>query len=180
MTCQNYLSELFTHECDRCYTVAQIAAVTLTTMQFLTDRISQLKIKWNVVPLTETDFYVLCKRLKITVQEMPLTVGGFYYRVMGGDFIAINSSLAGPQKLAVLFHELGHFLFHTPASGATASFHGVGRRTRQECEADIFALCAIIPRSWIETRSIQEIIDDDGFPAEMVAARYEIFLSHDL
>lgn len=143
-------------------------------MQFLTDKISKLNIGWNERALGEGDFYRLCRRFKIGVQEMPLSVGGFYYRVMGRDFIAVDSKLAGPQKLAVLYHELGHFLFHTPESGATAHFHGVGRRTRKECEADIFALCALIPKQMAETRSVEELIDHEGFTAETVAARHEI------
>lgn len=142
-------------------------------MRFLTERITKLNIEWNERPLTEVDFYRLCKRFKINVEEMPLTVSGFYYRVMGRDFIAVDSKLAKPQKLAVLFHELGHFLFHTPESGATASFHRVGHRTRQECEADVFALCALIPGCWLESRTILEMLDE-GLPAEMVEARYEI------
>ena len=132
-------------------------------MRFLTDKISKLNFGWNERPLSETDLYVLCNRFGINVQEMPLTVGGFYYRVMGKDFIAVDSKLTRHQKLAVLFHELGHFLFHTPESGTThASFHAVGHRTRQETEADLFALCSLIPRSWIETRPIDELIGDEG------------------
>lgn len=148
-------------------------------MRFLTERISKLNTRWNEAPLTRVDFDRLCRRFNIKVQEMPLTVGGFYYRVMGRDFIAVDSRLAGPQKLAVLFHELGHFLFHTPESGATANFHGVGRRTRQENEADVFALCSIIPRCWIESRPVNDLIDDEGLPAEMVEARYEILRMYD-
>lgn len=66
---------------------------------------------------------------------MPLRIGGFYYRVMGRDHIAVDSRLAGKAKLAMIFHELGHFLFHAPDSGAMANFQGVGRRTRKEVEA---------------------------------------------
>lgn len=145
-------------------------------MQFVIDKISKLRVHWNERALTETDFYRLCKRFKVNVTEMPLRTGGFYYRVLGKDYIAIDSRLAGIQKLAVLFHELGHFLLHTPESGATANFHGVGRRTRKEIEADLFALCALIPRSWIESRMIEDLIDDEGFPPDMVEARHEIFL----
>src|SRR6266478_7308597 len=93
-------------------------------MFFFLDKIKKLRIRWNERPLAESDFHRLCKRYKIRVVEMPLRTNGFYYRAMGRDFIAVDSRLAGPQKLAVLFHELGHFLFHTPESGATANFHG--------------------------------------------------------
>jgi len=144
-------------------------------MQIFRDKIAKLAIDWNERPMTEADFYRLCKRFKVSVTEMPLRVGGFYYRVMGKDFIAIDSKLAGPEKLAVLFHELAHFLFHVPDSGVTANFQGVGRQTRKEREADVFALCSIMPRSWFETRTMHELIDDEGIPADMIVARYKIF-----
>ena len=143
-------------------------------MRFLTDKLDALKIGWNERPLTEADLYRLCRRFRIKVQEMPLRTDGFYYRVMGRDFIAVNSKLPEVKKLAVLFHELGHFLFHTPDSGATANFHGVGRRTRKECEADIFALCALLPRPLIQERSSEELVDE-GFPQEMIENRLAIF-----
>src|SRR5258706_2006644 len=142
-------------------------------MRFLTDKIKKLRIGWNERPLTESDFYRLCRRFKVKVVEMPLSTGGFYYRVMGRDFIAVDSRLAPAEKLFVLLHELGHFLFHTPESGATANFHGVGRRTRKECEADVFALCALIPKSRIESRHPQELIDD-GLTAGMIEARHAV------
>lgn len=143
-------------------------------MQFLTEKIRRLKIGWNEREMTETDFYRLCRRFKIKVVEMPLRTGGFYYRVMGRDFIAVDSRLPREKKLLVLFHELGHFLFHTPESGATANFHGVGRRTRVEREADVFAFCSLIPRSLIETRTPQELIDQEGFTPEIVAERLAV------
>ncbi len=143
-------------------------------MRFLTDKIAKLGIGWNELQMNEADFYRLCKRFKITVQEMPLTTGGFYYRVMGRDFIAVDSRLGPQQKLLVLFHELGHYLFHTPETGSTANFHGVGRRTRQEREADAFALCAVIPRLMIESFSTVELIDNEGFTSEMIEERHKI------
>src|SRR5438552_3332635 len=146
----------------------------LVIMFFFREKIKNLRFGWNERTLTESDFHRLCKRFRIKVVEMPLTTGGFYYRAMGRDFIAVDSRLLGPQKLVVLFHELAHFLFHTPESGATANFHGIGRRTRQEREADLFALFALIPKSSLETRSIDELIDD-GFPPEMIAERCAIF-----
>lgn len=146
-------------------------------MRFFIDKILNLRIGWNERSLGEADFYRLCKRFKVSVTEMLLGTDGFYYRVKGRDFIAVDSKLSGPQKLAVLFHELGHFLFHAPESGATANFHGVGRRTRKEVEADIFAICALIPLRLIESRTIEELVED-GFPLDMVKARCEIFQKH--
>lgn len=144
-------------------------------MQILVDKISRLKIDWNKRPLTEADFYKLCKKHKITVQEMPLSVSGFYYCVMRRHFIAIDSKLPRPRKLFVMFHEFAHFLFHVPDSGTTANFHGIERKTRKEIEADAFALCAVIPRSWIESGKMEEIATDENLPESILLERLKLF-----
>lgn len=146
-------------------------------MQFLSDKAHKLKIGWNEKPLTEDDFHRLCRRYKISVQEMPLRVSGFYYRLLGRDFIAIDSRLTGNERLTVMFHELAHFLFHTPESGATANFHRIGRKTRQEIEADAFALCSIIPLAAITDRNHQFAFDD-SIPESMLRERFDIFERH--
>lgn len=144
-------------------------------MQFLIDKISGLAIDWNQRALDQTDFDELCNRFNITVQEMPLSTAGFYYRLLGRDFIAVDSGLKGPRRLAVLFHEFAHFLFHTSETGPAAGFHHIGRRTRSEREADVFALCAILPRPLIEKVSAQDLIDE-GWPADMIGERFEILV----
>lgn len=149
-------------------------------MHFFLDKITALKIGWNERPLGEADFYGLCKRLRVSVTEMPLRSGGFYYRLMGRDYIAIDSRLSGTKKLFVQFHEFAHFLLHTPESGATANFHGIGRKTRQEREADLFAFCALIPKTRLETRSAAEFIDDLAFDPETMQQRFEILDRHGL
>jgi Zn-dependent peptidase ImmA (M78 family) len=144
-------------------------------MKFFLEKISRLTRKWNRRPMTEDDFHRLCRREKITVDELPLVTGGFYYSVQGRHFIAIDSRLRGHRKLFVMYHEFAHYLMHAPETGATANFHGVGARTRKETEADAFALCALVPKSWIESRSDDELIHDEGIPADMVAARRELY-----
>lgn len=142
-------------------------------MQLLADRLRMLNIDWNERPLSEADLYRLCRRFRVKLIEMPLGVSGFYYRAGGRDFIAIDSRLSGIERLKVAFHELGHFLFHAPDSGATASFHRVGRRTRKEIEADVFAVCALIPRTELEAKTICELIDK-GWPPDLVAERHRV------
>jgi Zn-dependent peptidase ImmA (M78 family) len=146
-------------------------------MRFLLDKIKPLNTGWNERPLTDADFQRICRRLRVTVHEMPLRVGGFYQRVHGRDYIAIDSRLSGTAKLLVQFHELAHFLFHMPMSGATANFHGLGRKNRLEREADLFAICALIPRTWLETRSMAELIDE-GIPPDTLSERIEILANH--
>jgi Zn-dependent peptidase ImmA (M78 family) len=141
-------------------------------MRFLSDKAHKLKIGWNERPLTEDDFHRLCRRFRIAVQEMPLRVSGFYYRLMGRDFIALDSRLTGNERLMVMFHELAHFLFHTPESGETANFHRIGRETRQEIEADAFAICALMPQTMIEAL---EEVGPDQFSPDLVGERLALF-----
>ncbi|HVF48219.1 MAG TPA: ImmA/IrrE family metallo-endopeptidase [Pyrinomonadaceae bacterium] len=142
-------------------------------MRFLTGKIQRLGIEWNRRSLDEGDFYAICERHSVELIESPMRVSGFYFRAGGRDFIAMDTSLHGLPRLAVMFHELAHFLFHVPETGAAARFHGVGRSTRTEIEADIFALCALIPKVWIETRRPEDLIDE-GFSLEMVTSRQKI------
>ena len=147
-------------------------------MFFSLDKFSKLKIGWNERPLTEADFHRLCRRFKITVDEYPMRVSGFYYCLLGGHYIAIDSKLPPRQKLFVMFHEFAHFLMHAPDQNATASYHGVGRQTRKEREADAVALVALIPKIWLETRTPDEMIADDGVTADELATRYALFETH--
>ena len=147
-------------------------------MLFFLTKISHLRCKWNKKPLTEDDFYRLCSRRKITVVEMPLRTNGFYYCVKGRHFIAVDSRLTRHKKLLVMFHEFAHYVMHAPDTGVTANFHGVGKKTRKEAEADIFALCALMPRGWIDDGRLAEIAEEEGIPPDLIAARLRIFEHH--
>ena len=147
-------------------------------MQFFVDKISRLRFSWNRRALTEADFYRLCRRFRVTVQEMPLQSGGFYFCMKGRHFIAVDSRLTGHKRLFVMFHELAHFLMHTPDAGVTANFYGVGKKTRKEAEADAFALCAIVPKTWLQNRKPHEICDEEGLSPELVAERLAVYRDH--
>lgn len=145
-------------------------------MRFLLEKISKLNIGWNERPLTERDAYELCVRLDVIVQELPITSDGFYFQALDRHVIAVNSRLDPRLKLKVLFHEIAHLLFHAPVSGPAAAFHQVGRRTRQEVEADAFALCALIPRHSLELGRADDLIECVG--AELFDERVTIFHKH--
>jgi Zn-dependent peptidase ImmA (M78 family) len=147
-------------------------------MKLLVEAISRLKIDWNERPLTERDFYRLCRRHKVSVEEMPLRVGGFYYSLMGGHYIAIDSRLPPGKKLFVMFHEFAHFLLHTPDATATANFHGIGRRNRKENEADAFALCALIPQTDLSPDGIAKLTLDESTDMEMLEKRLDLLRRH--
>jgi Zn-dependent peptidase ImmA (M78 family) len=152
-----------------------ITSTAAADMLLLVETISRLRIDWNERPLTEADFQKLCRRFNVTVQELPLKVGGFYYSMMGRHFIAIDGRLSPQKKLFVMFHEFGHFLLHVPEGPATANYHGIGHRTRKEIEADMFALCALIPRCWVESEDLAELAADAGLELSQVRERIEIF-----
>ena len=149
-------------------------------MLLLADTISRLRINWNKRPLTEADFHRLCRKHKVTVTEMPLKVSGFYYCAMGRHFIAIDSRLSPQKKLFVMFHEFAHFLLHAPSGSATANYHGIGKRTRIETEADSFALCALMPIAWVTSGRLSELAADAGYDAETIADRLAVFHLHSL
>jgi Zn-dependent peptidase ImmA (M78 family) len=147
-------------------------------MFFSSRKFRQLSIGWNERRLNEADFHRLCRRFKITVEELPLRVSGFYYCMLGRHFIAIDSKLPPRKKLFVMFHELAHYLMHAPNHNETASYHGVGRPTRKEREADMFALVALFPKHLLEQHSPDELIRDEGITPDELAARYALFETH--
>ena len=145
-----------------------------STMRSYYSKIQSLKIGWNERPLGESDFYKLCRRFKITAVEIPLTTNGFYYCVKGQHYIAIDCKLDRVRKLLVMFHEFAHFLMHAPETNTTASFHGLGSKTRKEREADTFALCALIPKTVIANKDISQLIDE-GFSNELLEERFKLY-----
>ncbi len=147
-------------------------------MKMLLSRIEKLICGWNERPLDEDDFYRLCSEHDVTVVESPLQTSGFYFSMRRKHFIAVNSELRGPQRLFVMFHEFAHFYLHAPNSGAGARFHGVGRKTRQEAEADLFAVCAIMPRSMIEMNTAGVLSEEFGLPGELIAERVSILRTY--
>lgn len=149
-------------------------------MNLLIGKFEQLACGWNHRPLGEKEFYQLCDQFNVSAQETLLQTNGFYFSVNGNHFIAVNKELCEVRKLFVQFHEFAHFLLHSPAYGAGAKFHGVSRKTRQEAEADLFALCAIMPRPLIEGISVQELTDDHGLPDDLVDERIKIYRTHDI
>ena len=159
-----------------CFTGKTLShADLLSNMLLSIQKFTSLKCQWNSRPLTEDDFFKLCRKHKVTVLEMPLQVGGFYYCVLGRHYIAIDSRLSPWKKLFVMFHEFGHFLMHAPDRGVTANFHGIGGRTRKEIEADAFATCALLPRPLIESRSFQELVEEDGYTEDLVLDRLLLY-----
>ncbi len=137
--------------------------------------IADLKFGWNSKMLTEIDFYKLCKKYKISVAVMPLKRRGYYSKTKGKHHIAIKSGMPDFQTLFVMFHELGHYIMHSPGGAQSARFSGVPADTREEKEADAFAYCALLPLSLLTTRSPEELTELDGYTNQFLIRRLKIY-----
>src|SRR5687767_3258055 len=73
---------------------------------------------------TEDDFFTFCAERRIEVVFTPEVSWGIYAVCRGEHFIFLNSRLSDLTLLYVMFHELGHYLFHVPglARDKTAVF----------------------------------------------------------
>ncbi len=139
-------------------------------------KIKKYGIDWNAETLSEEYFFELCKRFDISVSEDRLyDSDGFYFCLKGKHFISIDKRLKHPKRLFVMWHEFAHFLHHTPSLNETASFHGLHTKNVQEREADIFATVALIPIEFFRTKTISELIDEEGLSQELIAARQQIW-----
>src|SRR5437764_13830 len=77
---------------------------------------------FNKRPLTAEDFRRACRRLKVSVHEIPLVVDGFYMFTMGRAHIYINIRLRGMRWLLTAWHELAHHILHSPPDVTVAFF----------------------------------------------------------
>ncbi|QQS33515.1 MAG: ImmA/IrrE family metallo-endopeptidase [Acidobacteriota bacterium] len=142
-------------------------------MQSFLDKISDLKCGWNERPLDENAFNRLAKKLKIHVRYMPLTVNGFYTCRKGRHYIVINQKLSPRLAEFVMFHELGHYLMHSPSNDAIDNYCGSATHSRDEKEADAFAYCALLPLGLFAMRSVEELADIYG--SGFVMRRLEVY-----
>lgn len=95
--------------------------------------------------------------------------------VCGGKrHLYLNSRLRGVRKLYVAFHELAHHFFHTTPSTASASFYRVVENSRDEIEAEAFALIALIPEPLLRSMLAGEIEEVYGYTSEMLKFRLKV------
>jgi len=141
-------------------------------MKILARKFEALRIGWNEAPFTENDFYRLCRRVKIKPIEMPLRVPGFYMVCGGKRFIYLDSRLRGLRWLHTALHELGHYYLHAPAATATASFFKLKPNSKDEFEAEVFAVVALLPEPKLRRLLSDEI--EDEYMKELMAFRLRV------
>lgn len=131
---------------------------------------------WNRRALTETDALRICRREKIKIVEYPLSgTLGSYFRCAGRDYITVDSRLRGVRRLYVLLHELGHYFLHVPPDTAAAYFFRLKPDTKQEFEAETFAVVALLPEPMLRRLlASSEEEWEAGFTGEMIEFRLKV------
>lgn len=131
---------------------------------------------WNLRPLGEDDFFRICRRERIKVEEMPLSVRGFYGVCKGKRFIALDSKMRGVARLFCMFHELGHHYLHAPKSTNSVNYFHLREEPKVKFEADAFAIIALIPQGLLkELMESEDYDEDNGLPSELLKERAELF-----
>jgi Zn-dependent peptidase ImmA (M78 family) len=128
---------------------------------------------WNTLPITERDVRRIARKRGAQIVEGKVGVLGLYIIYGGVPFIVIDPDLNGPMRLWVLLHELAHHLLHVP--GLQLFDHRF--ETKADSEANLLAAVAMIPRSWIETKSFADLLEED-YPRDLLWVRKEIFEQH--
>lgn len=143
-------------------------------MRTLYDKINDLKCGWNERPIDEDVILALCRKRKIKLQFMPLTVKGFYTcSTRGHHFIAVDPRLTPLERLVVLAHEFGHYLMHSPSQQAVDYYCGSAVNDRDELEADTFAYCAVLPVDLLRTGDPEEL--GEMYGTQFLLRRLEIY-----
>ena len=95
---------------------------------------------------TEEDFYSFCEQHNIETVFTNLTSDGIWVLFEGRNYIFLNEKLSGWLLRYVMFHELGHYLFHYPSqSNFGAEFFSVHGKRKNHHEAETVAALLLLP-----------------------------------
>lgn len=142
-------------------------------MVHLARRARRLKVGWGRRALTEADFHRIRERhgvLFVEIDHEDMEWKGLYTHEFGPPTILINARLRGLERLRVLFHELGHHIFHAPAT----CFFSDDSLNKAEEEAKAFALVALIPRQMVRGMLSWSLFEDDLLPVELLKQRLKL------
>lgn len=143
-----------------------------TIMSFILSQILKKKVSFfNERVFSEEDFFTVCEQTDCSVIESPIRSKGEYAVYKNRSFIIFRKGLKNPLRLWVGLHEMGHHLLHYPVN------HRFSRSTvhRLDREANFFAAIALMPTDLIKRKTLEEIIEEYGYPREIVLIRKDIF-----
>ena len=144
-------------------------------MELSYKRILEIFALFNIVALTEADFWREAKRNKIVVRHEPLLVDGYYEKKKGRHYIVINSSLQGVRWLHTAFHELFHFFLDAPMDDEDIKLFRsrIQIKTSREKIADALALIAVLPFPELE-KLVKEDLTDNPYLMDLVRDRIAV------
>lgn len=144
-------------------------------MKFFLTKFKGLRCGWGKRALDEDVFYRLCRRFKIKVIFYNQSNNGFHYRCKSKDYIVIDPRLTERERVFTMFHELGHYLMHAPAYGASANFSGLIKDSATEREANAFALSCVFPLKLLTGKSMAELMSEEGYSRGAIDKRREVY-----
>lgn len=135
---------------------------------FLTERLAHRRLNdWNQRIHTEDDALKFCRRHRIRIVEDPDEEYGQIVWYEGFAFILINPFLAIGMRTWVLFHEIGHYLLHAPASGRFSKLI----ESKADYEANAVAAVAMMPKAAITGKTFAEVAAEFEYPIELIQIR---------
>lgn len=134
---------------------------------FLTNLLKKHFPKWNKVIHTEDDAREFCKKNKVCICETTKVNFGKYTQYKGYDFILINPKLSPAMRLWVLWHEIAHFLLHSPE---TSNFSQSTIR-KNDREANWVAAILLMPKNLIKNKTRTALQEEYGYLAELIEIR---------
>lgn len=103
---------------------------------------------------------------------MPLRVPGFIMTLRGISFVAVNESLPDWLKFKIELHEFAHHILHP----GKPHFYQLDPSMKEECEAELFAVCALIPLPLFKKIQCGIItLDELDLPYELYEQRKAIY-----
>lgn len=133
-------------------------------------KLRNLPADWNMRVFTESDFDNLSFAAGVRVFESEMKIEGAYCVYDGSPVIFINRALPWPRKLFVKFHELGHHWLHYPGVQFFLNTH-----SKVELEANIVAVCSLVPFPLLRDRDLWEIGQEYGYNWSLLKFRAEVF-----
>lgn len=128
-------------------------------------------------PATEDDFYIYCERHNVRVIFSPAIQSGVYVycELDRSDHIFLSSRLSGWRLRDVMFHELGHQMFHVPTRGSAIEHFDANRCRRNHREAEAVAAYMLLTVPELERSLIDGDYRRDERLAELIGVRLELY-----
>ena len=134
---------------------------------------------WNIRAFTLDDFNSYCRRKGIKIHEMPMKTAAMFGVSRSKPNIYLDTKTQGIARLHAALHELGHYLLHTPPYETVTYYYRLKPNTREEIEADAFAIVALIPAGLMKKLlSSDEYSIEYGMSAALLRERCQLYMRY--